>query len=293
MKFSLIFCTLNRVTECELCMDSFIKQSFDDFEIIVIDQSDNSLTNSLLKSEKYCHLDIKYFHVNFKGISRARNYGLQFARGEYFCLIDDDAQYFPDYLERASEFLESHPQAILSGYVWNPVENNTLADYRKKRDGKKLSIREISVMCPSPALIFPLALISQKNCIFDEDFGVGSIYGAGEETDFIFQARKKGYDIHYIKSMKINHPVIRHTYEIENFNEAFKMKNYHKGFGALHKKWLLQNGGWRIWLIVSELLFKNMVKATGILGQRKKEYAIESLNGYKEGWNAYVMGKRK
>lgn len=287
LKFSLILCTLNRAAELELCINSIAKQTFNDFEIIVVDQSDNDETEVLIK--RYNQLNINYNRVCFRGLSKSRNYGLKLAKGNYFCLIDDDAVYLHNYLEVANKFLANSSYAIISGNIWNPVDNKAATKYDSKKDGKKLSVREITNNCPSPSLIFPMELITKNACMFDERFGVGSVYGAGEETDLIFQARKFGYSVYYVESLKINHPVITHTYELENVNDVIKMKNYYRGFGALHRKWLIDNKMKELAVVVGERIVKNTIKSLGVAGLHKKEMAVASIKGYKDGWKEYAM----
>ena len=91
MKFSLIIGTLNRCRELEICLESLRKQVFRDFEVIIIDQSINDSTQQLANG--YQDLNIIYEHVDFMGLSKARNYALKMAHGDYFALIDDDAYY--------------------------------------------------------------------------------------------------------------------------------------------------------------------------------------------------------
>ena len=77
MKFSLILATLDRSKEIKECLNSLTVQEEQDFEIIVIDQSDNDKTKTIV--ERFNTLNIKYYAVDFKGLSKARNYGLQYA----------------------------------------------------------------------------------------------------------------------------------------------------------------------------------------------------------------------
>ena len=97
MKFSIVICTLNRPIILEKCVDSILKQTFENYEIIIIDQSNdyNKLTEQ--KSDK-----IIYKHIKQKGLSNARNVAIKIASGNYFCLMDDDAEYENNVLEIAN-----------------------------------------------------------------------------------------------------------------------------------------------------------------------------------------------
>ena len=82
MKFSMIIGTLNREKAIKYCLKSLLEQNYENYEIIIIDQSDNDKTEKYVKnlSEKR----IKYMHVDYKGLSRARNDALKLASGDYF-----------------------------------------------------------------------------------------------------------------------------------------------------------------------------------------------------------------
>ena len=72
---------------------------------------------------------IIYKHVKFKGLSKARNEALRIAKGEYFCLIDDDAYYPPDYLCKLSICLKrNETKTIISGYMWDSLHKSLLED---------------------------------------------------------------------------------------------------------------------------------------------------------------------
>ena len=76
------------------CLDSILKQTLKDIEIIVVD--DGSTDNSGSICDRYAEQDkrIRVFHKENGGLSSARNYGIDRAKGEYIGFIDSD-----DYIE--------------------------------------------------------------------------------------------------------------------------------------------------------------------------------------------------
>ena len=235
MVFSLIIGTLNRSKELEICLSSLVEQVFKDFEVIIIDQSDDDNISNLVKTPKFNVLNIIYKRVNFRGLSKARNFGLSLASGKYFALIDDDAAYEPDYLYNANIILETYEEVILSGYMYNKSQAVQNKEYQKVKELAVLSIRQIIRMAPSPALIFPMKTYNE-GIRFDEKLGVGALFGACEETDFILEGISKGYKVIYSSVLKVEHPTITHTFEIENTTSLKKKENYAMGLGALIKK---------------------------------------------------------
>ncbi|WP_133067104.1 glycosyltransferase family 2 protein [Eubacterium maltosivorans] len=81
------------------CLESILQQTYQDFEIILID--DGSPDNSGLICDKYVQKDkrIKVLHQKNSGLSDARNRGLEIASGEYIAFIDSDDWIDPYYFE--------------------------------------------------------------------------------------------------------------------------------------------------------------------------------------------------
>ena len=74
-------------------------QSFTDFEVIMIDDGSTDDTSHICK--KYAAEDTryKYFYQQNKGVSAARNYGMQKAKGEYIAFVDADDRIDNNYFE--------------------------------------------------------------------------------------------------------------------------------------------------------------------------------------------------
>ena len=104
---SLIVATLNRVKELERLLSSLERQSYKDFEVILVDQnSDDRLLPALQE-----HAAVRIHHLRSeRGLSRARNVGLRAAKGDIIALPDDDCWYPDQLLETVTEWFEMHPE---------------------------------------------------------------------------------------------------------------------------------------------------------------------------------------
>lgn len=85
------------------CMESLVGQTYEEFEIIVID--DGSTDGSGLLCDKWAEKDkrVKVFHQENRGLSAVRNRGLELAGGEYILWVDSDDYVEKNYLEKLSE----------------------------------------------------------------------------------------------------------------------------------------------------------------------------------------------
>jgi len=91
------------------------KQTFSDFELIVIDDGSSDQTLALLHSVADERLRI--FSYKNGGVSVARNRGMSHASGEFIAFIDADDLWTPDKLELQLAALQQHPEAGVA-YSW-------------------------------------------------------------------------------------------------------------------------------------------------------------------------------
>lgn len=89
------------------CIESIINQTYDNLEILLID--DGSTDNSGKICDKYTQKDkrIKVIHKENGGVSSARNLGLDIAQGEYIAFIDSDDRVNEAYIEKLYEKIET------------------------------------------------------------------------------------------------------------------------------------------------------------------------------------------
>ncbi len=119
MKFSVIIPVHNAEKTIERCIDSLFLNTFQDMEIIAVEDGSKDRSWEILKglAGKYSRLKI-FRNAQNRGVSYTRNQGLINALGEYICFTDSDDWVEKDYLERFSETLILFPQAFpICGYV--------------------------------------------------------------------------------------------------------------------------------------------------------------------------------
>ena len=226
MLFSIILATLNRSKEIEACLQSLENQIEKDFEVIIVDQSEDDKTKHI--SEKFDNINIKYYNVPFRGLSKARNYGIKRTKGNYICLIDDDAVYSENYLLEAKNAILKHGEVVVSGKILSLEDRTTpFVKYDSKVHDKPLNVNSIMKFCPSAALVIPTNAVS-KIGNFDERLGVGNEYASGEETDYLLRIYDCGYKIYFCENMIAYHP-------IKPVTSLIPVYKHYMGKGALFK----------------------------------------------------------
>lgn len=106
-KVSIIIPTYNNQTTIVRTLDSILKQSFKGLEILVVDNGSLDDTKTIVQN--YVKKDSRIVLLNSeRGRSRARNYGLKKATGDYIQFLDSDDELAPDKIATAVSFLEAH-----------------------------------------------------------------------------------------------------------------------------------------------------------------------------------------
>lgn len=107
VKISVIVPIYNVEEHLSRCLDSIVKQTFKDIEIICI--NDGSTDRSATIAEKYAKKDkrISVIYQENKGISAARNAGMRVARGKYISFVDSDDWIDLNFLENLYNAAES------------------------------------------------------------------------------------------------------------------------------------------------------------------------------------------
>jgi len=112
-KISVIIPTYNQGRLILRCIDSVLHQTFQDFEIIVVDDGSTDNTKEILSA--YGH-PIRYLFQQNWGPSRARNAGIGQAKGDYIAFLDSDDYFAENNLEEKFQYLESNQQI---GWVYS------------------------------------------------------------------------------------------------------------------------------------------------------------------------------
>src|SRR5690349_8368887 len=85
-----------------------LKQTFTDWELIVVNDGSTDLTDKIL--DKYSYNEkIKIFHKKNSGVSDSRNFGAKQAAGKYYCFLDADDLLLENCLQKRIEKIKLSP----------------------------------------------------------------------------------------------------------------------------------------------------------------------------------------
>jgi glycosyltransferase involved in cell wall biosynthesis len=108
---SIILPTYNRKRVISRAVQSVLRQTYQDFELIIVD--DGSTDGTELLMEALTSEKIKYIRQTInRGVSAARNTGIRLAEGDYVAFQDSDDEWMPDKLEKQLECFAVSPPAV-------------------------------------------------------------------------------------------------------------------------------------------------------------------------------------
>ncbi|KRL97686.1 glycosyltransferase family 2 protein [Liquorilactobacillus satsumensis] len=119
-KISVVVPVYNVAEYLQRCIESLRKQTMTAFEIILVDDGSTDSSGSICQSysQKYPQL-IKYYKKKNGGLSDARNYGMQFATGQYLLFIDSDDYVEPQMLANMyQQSAQGTKKIVECNFVW-------------------------------------------------------------------------------------------------------------------------------------------------------------------------------
>ncbi|MBW2642661.1 MAG: glycosyltransferase family 2 protein [Deltaproteobacteria bacterium] len=168
---SIIVPTFNRAGMIHRAIESIKYQTFNDWELIVVDDASTDDTEEILQRYMRNDARIGYTkHAENKGGSAARNSGIKKSKGSYIALLDDDDRWHPEKLRLQYDYLQNHPETglIYSGFCYVDYETDKIIKSVRPRYQGNVS----SIILKTNIIGSPTPLIRnecfQRAGLFDE-----------------------------------------------------------------------------------------------------------------------------
>lgn len=230
IRFSLVVATVGRFTEVKLLLDSFVEQSYKNFEVIVIDQNHDNKIDTLLKSYSL-KLRLQHIRQGKLGLSLARNLGISVSCGDYIAFPDDDCVYPSNTLLDVSNYFNSNSVDFLAIMCRDTITNAPLC-YTPLRTACVVDVNNVFDAITSIGLFVRKGFLG---VVFDSQLGAGAKYFSCEEIDFVYELlTKTKYKGEYYPEIYVLHPSL----PSDSYNKIF---NNSKGHGAFAKKHFSDN----------------------------------------------------
>ena len=175
MKISVIIPTYNRKKTLARAIQSVINQSLSPFEILIIDDGSNDGTEEWVKEN---FQNIKYIYQNNRGVSSARNIGIENANGDWVAFLDSDDEWLSNKLHEQVIAIESNPKIKFfhTNEIWirNGVRVNQMKKHKKY--GGHIFEKCLDICRVSPSSVLIQKEVFDNIGVFDESLRVCEDY---------------------------------------------------------------------------------------------------------------------
>ena len=166
-RVSVIIPAYNRARLLPEAVNSVLAQTYQDFELIVIDDGSTDDTPEVARAFPP---SVKYFRQANAGLSAVRNRGVELTKGDYIVFLDSDDALLDHALEKGVAFLDQHPEvAFCHGQVYTIDENSRPLRLRRPRGPKRTCVRdgreEIAHLLLFRNIIGPSATFVRRSCL--------------------------------------------------------------------------------------------------------------------------------
>jgi len=207
-KISVIIPTINRNEILVNTLKDLLKQNYTDFEIIIVDQTENPKKEVL----RFCKKNIKkikYFQISKKSSPHARNVAVQNADGDILLFVDDDVE-IPgrDFLKLHADNYKDRKIGLVGGRI---VYGDEEPAYQEVGRLKYWGLKEVTHFDSTVKTRIDHAAGGNFSCyksIFVKVGGFNEIYGGNahmEETDFCLRVKRAGYKMVFEPKAVLKH----------------------------------------------------------------------------------------
>ena len=173
--------TFNRSHTLNRALTSVKKQSFQDFQLWVVDDGSTDDTYTLLKKwQKHFHKGQMHILQNEsnQGVSAARNRGIVAGKATWLAFLDSDDEWLPSKLQQQMEWIKHHPQHLLihTEEIW--IRNGGRVNQKKKhtKKGGRIFSHNLDMCRISPSSAIIQRAFLKSIGLFREDFPVCEDY---------------------------------------------------------------------------------------------------------------------
>lgn len=226
-KVSVIIPTYNRAGTIKRSIDSVLKQTYGNFELIVVDDGSTDNTSRLI--EDYDDSRLRYMRIEERrGANHARNVGIENAGGDYIAFQDSDDEWYPDKLEKQMKILMDQKQVdiVFSRYLHHFMDGRQVLVPNKNYTKYLLQDKLEAVLAGSNVIGTP-TLVIRKKC-FQETGVFDEMISRFQDWEIMIRFAQK-YRIAFLDEVQLD------AYEMK---ESISTANtsYVKGMAAIVKK---------------------------------------------------------
>ena len=140
MLFSVIVPMYNAAKSIRLCLDSILRQTFDDYEVVIINDGSTDNSESVCREISNGNDKVLLYTFENGGVGKARRRGIQRARGDFLIFVDVDDFISPDLLKTLSGIIRLHDDVEVIRYYANLINDDEDKDHQRYNSDVNLNI---------------------------------------------------------------------------------------------------------------------------------------------------------
>lgn len=140
MLFSVIVPMYNASKSIRLCLDSILRQNFDDYEVIIINDGSTDDSGSICREIANGNDKVLLYTFENGGVGKARRRGIQRARGDFLIFVDVDDFISPDLLNTLAGIIEFQGDVELIRYHSNLINDDEHKNHQRYNSDVNLNI---------------------------------------------------------------------------------------------------------------------------------------------------------
>jgi len=256
---SVIVCTYNGSKSIKDTLESLTKLEYPNYEVIIVNDGSNDKTEEIAK--EYCNkYGFSLITTENRGLSNARNTGLDSATGEIIAYLDDDACPDPNWLNYlALSFLKTN-HAGIGGPNIAPEGDGIIADCVSHVPGNPSHVLisdEKAEHLPGCNMAFRKDSLKAVGG-FDPQFWI-----AGDDVDICWRLQQRGWTLGFSPSAVVWH------HRRDSISSYWKQQfNYGKAEALLEKKWPEKYNGRGNCIWTGQVYGTGITKTLGFLNGR-------------------------
>lgn len=182
--FSVIIPLYNKAPYVRKTIESVLGQTFDDYELIIIDNGSNDGSSEIVAEFNDPRIQIVRLEENI-GVSNARNKGVELSTAPYITFLDADDWWEPTFLEEMAGLTERHPNASIYGTGYYIVKNGKkrVAPIGVEEGFTEGEINYCNVYAKTLCMPLTSITVAMSRTIFDEMGGFKPYLKLGEDFD--------------------------------------------------------------------------------------------------------------
>jgi glycosyltransferase involved in cell wall biosynthesis len=181
-EISVIIPTYNRAYLITKTIDSVLKQTYDNFELIIVDDGSTDNTKEVI-NPYLSNPKVKYIYQENKERGAARNNGIRHARGIYVALLDSDDLWLPEHLEICKKTAERvHKTSLIFSNTYIIDDNDKIVKSArlKIKEGYVFDyiVKHLYADCNSSSVFIPKIIFDKVGYFIEQ-----KEFTAGEDTE--------------------------------------------------------------------------------------------------------------